>query len=160
MKNITGFTIIELLCVMAVIVMLAGIGIPAYISWQNRGKIAEASATIAKIEMALEMYKTDNGSYPQKAGVDNLNANGLVKQFLVDQFLVSGINCGPYMQFKGTYDASNALLDPWGIIYGVYTAPGSVGDANFRYNTNLYYICSFGPDKTNNTADDIDNFKK
>lgn len=59
-----GFTVIELLVVLAIIFTLVGIGIPAYNSWKNRSKIAKARADIQKIEMAAEMYRTDYGEYP------------------------------------------------------------------------------------------------
>jgi len=157
--SLTGFTLIELISVIGIILVLIGIGIPAYNSWVSRGKIAEANAVIAKIEMALELYKTDFGSYPQKTSSSNLNADGLIRQFLVNTFTVGSVTYGPYMEFRGTYN-NNILLDPWGTQYCVYTAPGSTGDSNFRHNINSYYVYSFGSDKANNTADDLDNFKK
>lgn len=64
-----GFTAMELLIVLAIILTLVGIGIPAYNSWRNRGKIARARAEIANIEMAAEMYKTDYGVYPDSLGI-------------------------------------------------------------------------------------------
>jgi general secretion pathway protein G len=161
MKNSLGFTLMELIAVIGIMLTLIGIGIPAYNSWINRNRIADAESTITKIEMALEMYKTDIGYYPQNAG--NLNASGLVRQYLVEPFLVSGVTYGPYMKYTGNYSGNN-LLDPWGIIYGAYTAPGSAADPNFRYNKTSYYIYSFGPDKLDGNisqqTDNIDNFKK
>lgn len=148
----------EILTVIAIIVILIGIGIPAYNSWRNRAQIARAKAVIQQLEMALEMYKSDIGYYLQKTTSNNLNADGLINQYLVNSFTVSGITYGPYMKFDGNL-SNNALLDPWGNAYNVFTAPGSVGDADFRHNTSSCYIYSFGVDGNNNTADDIDNYK-
>jgi type II secretory pathway pseudopilin PulG len=163
MKNSLGFTLIELIAVIGIMLTLIAIGIPSYNSWINRNRIADAESTIAKIEMALEMYKTDIGNYPQCAGNLNLNANGILKQALIDSFVVTGITYGPYMKYTGNYSGNN-LLDPWGIIYGAYTAPGSAADPNFRYNKTSYYIYSFGPDKLDGNVsqqvDNVDNFKK
>lgn len=150
--NKKGYTLIEILAVISIIIIIIGMGIPAYNSFKERSKIAETESTIAKIEMAMEMYKTDNGSYPQKTASNDLNADGLIKRYFIDPQR-------PYMKFKGRYDAGNGLLDPWGNPYKVFTAQGSTGDADFRHNTNSYYIYSYGPDKRNDTNDDIDNYK-
>ena len=53
--------------------MIVGLGIHGYSSWRNRCRIAKAGSTIAKIELALERYKTDDGLYPNYSG--NLNSS-------------------------------------------------------------------------------------
>ena len=59
-----AFTIIELLIVMAIIIVLAGliIGTSGYV--QKKGARSRAEAEIAAMSAALESYKADNGIYP------------------------------------------------------------------------------------------------
>lgn len=61
----SGFTIIELLVVMAIIVTLAGLTLSTVGYVQNKGARSRAEAEIAAISAALENYKADNGIYPR-----------------------------------------------------------------------------------------------
>jgi prepilin-type N-terminal cleavage/methylation domain-containing protein len=65
----TAFTIIELLVVMAIIVILAGLILSTVGYVQNKGTRSRAEAEIAAISAAIENYKADNGIYPR----DTLN---------------------------------------------------------------------------------------
>ncbi len=60
-----GFTIVELLIVISVIIILAGLvlGTAGYV--QKKGARSRAEAEIAAMSAALESYKADNGIYPQ-----------------------------------------------------------------------------------------------
>ncbi len=150
-----GVTVLEMLAVMAIILILIGVGIPAYESWRNRAKIAGAEAAMAKIGMALEMYKTDIGFYPQASGSDDLNdTSTIVDQYLLSQFNVDGTAYGPYMKHPEEEITNNRMVDPWGNCYRVYTAPGSLGSPNYTLNRSTFYIYSFGPDGTEGTTDD------
>jgi len=144
MNNYKGFTLIELLTVITIIIILLGIGVPAYNSWRQRAKIAKARATIAKIEMALEMYKTDAGQYPPKGEDLNNPADPVLKQYL-----------SSYMNFKkenmGTADkiynsAGKVLLDPWGYYYTVLVESVYAPPLDFAHNRSSCYIYSRGPD--------------
>lgn len=146
MRN-NGFTTIELLAVLAIILTIVGIGIPAYNSWRNRGKTARAKAVIQQIEMALEMYKTDNGVYPNNSG--NLNTGALINY-------ASG-----YVRFKEADLGGNVVIDPWDRPYIVYVdndGEPSTGPSDFKYNRSASYIYSKGPDE-NDPDDNIDNYK-
>ncbi len=63
-KNISGFTIVELLIVIVVIAILASISVVAYNGIQVRARDAAKVQKINDIAKALEMYKADNGQYP------------------------------------------------------------------------------------------------
>src|ERR1043166_659964 len=62
-----AFTLIELLIVIAIIIVLAGLTIATMGYVQNKGARSRAEAEIAAMSAALESYKADNGVYPTDA---------------------------------------------------------------------------------------------
>lgn len=64
-RTTRGFTIIELLIVMAIIIVLAGLILATAGYVQKKGQRSRAEAEIAAISAALENYKADNGIYPR-----------------------------------------------------------------------------------------------
>lgn len=68
----SGFTIVELLIVIVVIGILAAITIVAFNGVQQKGRDAKRSSDVNYVKKLLEMYKTENGTYPAVcAGGDN-----------------------------------------------------------------------------------------
>src|SRR5436305_4436231 len=60
----SGFTLLELLIVISIIIVLAGITIATMGYVQDKGRRSRAEAEIAAMSAALESYKADNGIYP------------------------------------------------------------------------------------------------
>src|SRR5437764_8669616 len=75
-RAIGAFTIIELLIVMAIIIVLAGLILATAGYVQKKGYRSRAEAEIAAISAALENYKADNGIYPANNDTNNLNPLG------------------------------------------------------------------------------------
>ncbi len=63
-KNITGFTIVELLIVIVVIAILAAIVFVTYIALQNRAENANTLSGVEQFSKAVQLYRTNTGSYP------------------------------------------------------------------------------------------------
>ena len=59
----TGFTLIELMIVVAVIGILAAIAIPNYSDYIKRGKAAEATSNLATLRVKMEQHFQDNRTY-------------------------------------------------------------------------------------------------
>ncbi len=62
-KKEKGFTLMELLIAVAIVVILAGVGIPVYLKFMTGTKLAEASTNLAGIKLSEEGYKLANGVY-------------------------------------------------------------------------------------------------
>jgi prepilin-type N-terminal cleavage/methylation domain-containing protein len=59
-----GFTLIELMVVIAIIIILAAIAIPNYLNMTARAKKSRVASDFAAVATALESYRTDWGAYP------------------------------------------------------------------------------------------------
>src|SRR5260221_5314257 len=69
-RGTRGFTIVEVLVVMTIILVLAGLVLATSSYVHNKGARSRAEAEIAAISAALENYKADNGVYPADISVD------------------------------------------------------------------------------------------
>ncbi len=106
-----GFTLLELLVVIVIIGLLAGLVAPRYFDQVSKSNTKIARAQIDALEKALDQYRLDVGSYPTtEQGLTALN----VRPQNLEKW------AGPYL--KKTVPA-----DPWGARY-VYKAPGDHGD--------------------------------
>jgi general secretion pathway protein G len=111
-----GFTLIELMVVVVIIAILAGLVIPRFMGETDKAKQAKAKMQIESLESALKMYKLDNGSYPTteqglKALVETPTVGNLPKNWRQGGYLEKG----------------KVPKDPWDHEY-VYVSPGSHGD--------------------------------
>jgi prepilin-type N-terminal cleavage/methylation domain-containing protein len=136
-----AFTLMELLVVMTIILVLAGLilAVSGYV--QTKGARSRAEAEIAAISAALENYRADNGIYPRDARTDTLKARdpdraayAPASLYLYDQ--LAGATDGSrtptaksYFAFKPhqlspTDQTRNVtfIRDPFGNSYGYSTA--------------------------------------
>ena len=63
MKHNNGFTLVELMIVVAIIAILASVALPAYNDYVLRGKLTEAFTELSSMRVKLEQYYQDNRQY-------------------------------------------------------------------------------------------------
>ena len=63
MKAQTGFTLMELMIVVAVVGILAAVALPAYQDYVTRSKIPDATSALAAKRVSMEQYYQDNRTY-------------------------------------------------------------------------------------------------
>jgi prepilin-type N-terminal cleavage/methylation domain-containing protein len=85
-KGRAGFTIVEVLVVMAIILVLAGLVLATSSYVHNKGARSRAEAEIAAMSAAVENYKADNGVYPR----GNVSASDTTKPYDTDKLYSTG----------------------------------------------------------------------
>lgn len=68
LKNKKGFTLIELMIVVAIIGILAAIAIPNFMNYQCKAKQAEAKTVLGNIRVAQEAYLAEYDTYSDDTG--------------------------------------------------------------------------------------------
>jgi len=119
-----GFTLIEILVVIVILGVLAGLIIPRIMDRPEEAKQLKAKIQIESLETALNLYKLDNGLYPS-------TEQGL-------QALVQKPDTGQVKQWRagGYLEKGRLPVDPWGNPF-IYLSPGVNGD---------YDLSSYGAD--------------
>jgi len=79
-----GFTLIELLIVIAIIGVLATLLMVNFIGVRQRARDAQRKSDVRQIQAALEIYRSDNQTYPPLAGNGSFSTNNSCGQSLKD----------------------------------------------------------------------------
>jgi len=120
-----GFTLIELMVVIVILGILAGLIIPRIMGPPEEAKQLKAKMQMESIETALKLYHLDNGVYPDteqglQALVEKPDTGTLPKKWRTGGYLEKG----------------KVPKDPWGNDF-VYLSPGAHGE---------YDLISYGAD--------------
>lgn len=103
-----GFTLVELLLVLVILALIAGLVLPGIIGKAESAKAKAALSQISRISMSVESFYLDTGNTPSSLEALVNRPSG-----------VTGWN-GPYIK-------TSLLKDPWGQPYK-YSVPGEHGD--------------------------------
>ncbi len=122
-----GFTLIEIMVVLVILGILAGLIVPRIIGRPDEARRMKAKIQIQSLETALQLYKLDTGNYP----TTEQGLQALVEAPATGE-LAKSWREGGYLE-KG-----QVPKDPWGSEY-IYLSPGTRGD---------FDIISYGADGT------------
>jgi general secretion pathway protein G len=136
-SNEDGFTLLELLVVLAILGLLAAIVGPQVIRYLGSSKTQSAQVQAKNIAASLQLFRLDAGRYPT-------NAEGLSALIKAPAALPAWN--GPYLP-----DAS-AITDPWGKPY-LLRVPGQNGEVD------VYSLGSDGTPGGSGEARDVGNWK-
>lgn len=129
-KGGRGFTLVEVLLVIVIIGILAGMLVAQLSGRTEQARITRAKADIAgSLSLALDLFEQDVGRYP--TAEEGLSA-------LVNNPGIPG--------WKGPYLKDGLKPDPWGTPYSYSISSDE---------PNRYVLGSAGPDRRLGTADDI-----
>lgn len=136
-----GFTLIEVLLVLAILGVIAAMVVPQLLGRQKKANVDATRLSITGLEQALDLYAVDHsGEYPTTAeGLESL----LVKPNADEKWN------GPYLK-----ESKQVPVDAWGRPLQ-YEYPGQHNTGGTKPD-----ISSGGPDKAFGTPDDITNWDK
>ena len=120
-----GFTLIEILVVIAVIAMLAALVAPNVFQHVGTAKDATARSQIELLGAALDAYRLDNGRYPTgEQGLEALQVQPTIQPLPTN--------------WRGPYLRKAVPVDPWGLPF-IFISPGEM-------NPRGYDLISLGAD--------------
>ncbi len=111
-SNEKGFSFIELMVVVVILGILAGMIVPRYMGRTDEAKTVKAKVDIAAIDTSLKLYRLDNGTYPST----EQGLMALIEKPATDPQ-------APNWNENGYLDKKSVPKDPWGKEY-LYLSPG------------------------------------
>ncbi len=110
-----GFTLIELLIVVAIIGILAALLMANFIGVRQRARDAQRKSDIRQVQSALELYRSDTGSYP--ASLSSCGINISLKSPDGSSTYMQSLPCDP----SGTTGVFNSGVYVYSLSGNVYT---------------------------------------
>ena len=159
-RSSRGFTLMELLVVVAIIVILASLTLAGLGYAQRKQAISKCQAQMKMLETALEEYKLDTGRYPVAVNNgsntlfkalywDSNNDNSGVGADTVQKVYLSELDPSSNKQgwsSNPVASATNTIKDPWGNEYNYRSGTLATGAVNPDAINPDFDLWSYGPD--------------
>jgi type IV pilus assembly protein PilE len=129
MSRDRGFTLIEVMIVVAVLAILAAVAIPNYSRYVQRGQLVEATQALSEFRVRMEQFFQDNRSYQNAGGNCGATAPAGLQNFGFACAITGGglgytattTGAGPVAGFVYTINQANAqrttsLPSGWGTL--------------------------------------------
>jgi prepilin-type N-terminal cleavage/methylation domain-containing protein len=131
----SAFTLIELLAVITIIGILAGLTLGAAGAVRRHGATSTAKAEVAALQAACDRYYADYNAYPIGTADPTKTNNPTGSTTLFTNLLGSAtLTAAPtskrYFEPKPAMVSGNYFIDPWGYAYGYNCSTNSDGTWN------------------------------
>lgn len=141
LRNQGGFTLVELLVVVAIITILAAVLLPKLLGYTDKARVSRTMGDLAAMRTVIEAYAAGEGKgyYPGMVPDSNHQCDPNEPTGIAYVLRSKGIKWG----------GEDGIRDPWGMsyAYGTIKVDGVIDRA--------YLLVSSGPDKVRDTDDDI-----
>jgi len=117
-KNARGFTLIELLVVISVIAILTTLLMANFVGIRQRGRDGQRKSNLYNIQSALELYRSDVGSYPLTLTCGSSLTSGSSTVYMQD------VPCDPLSGASYTYTSAD------GTTYSIIACLENENDSN------------------------------
>ena len=134
-----GFTLVELLIVVAIIGILASIGFALYVNVLARGRLGRATADVRMLTSAIGAYSAHMGSIPT-------TTEGLAV-LAQQQTNAQGQMAGPFLNSVPSPPGGGSPVWPSSFVYEADTAPGGATAPG------RFVICASGDGYTAHSTD-------
>jgi len=137
--RVTGFTLVELLCVISIIALLAALLLPALSKGKDRAKLAVCQNNLSEIGIAFHAFAHDHNSrFPMSTPL----ADGGTKELMQNGYLVNGQFYYAYRNFQVLADQ---LQTPRMLVCPTDTREAATNFTSFN-NDYLSYFVGIGAD--------------
>ena len=150
-----GFTLIELMIVVAIVAILAAIAVPNFLEAQTRSRVSRAQNDLRTVAMAMESYRVDNNGYPAprkdvKWLLPTLSGDPTDVRLLSTP--ISYINSFPRDIFRQMAGQPGADYRIYALSYIARTTYPFYYRSFSEYPRTAWMTWSLGPDKLTNTG--------
>ncbi len=116
LKNAKGFTLIELMIVIAIIGILAAVAIPNFLKYRQRAYNSNARADTKNAYTSAQVYFTDNPTYTGEISFDDLTTAGFRMTSAITLSNVSGTKGTLSMTFYHISGSKNYSVNAEGVL--------------------------------------------
>lgn len=116
LRPVAGFTMIEMVVVMALVGLLLSVAVPFYMGTLERGREKVLQHNLAQLRQAIDRYRGDRGVFPERL------------EDLVEKRYLRAVPLNPYTE-QADWDLVAPPSGQPGNVYDVRARPGTTGDA-------------------------------